>query len=46
VCVLNGALKEQLANLLQDTELTIKEVWKSYVIRILKGVYFYLGYER
>jgi hypothetical protein len=26
VCVLNGALKEQLANLLQDTELTIKEV--------------------
>jgi len=28
LCVVNGALKEQLANLLKDTDLKIKEVIK------------------
>jgi hypothetical protein len=40
VSVVNRALKEQLANLLKDTDLRITEVSKSCVIRILRGVSF------
>ncbi len=46
VSVVNRALKEQLANLLKDTDLRITEVSKSCVIRILTGVSFYPRYER